>query len=81
LLDAEGHIKLSDFGLAKIRLPSNRDTYSFCGTVEYMAPEIVLRSGHSHAADWWSFGILLYDMLSGNVCEALFDNFDSSVII
>ncbi|KAG8268610.1 Ribosomal protein S6 kinase alpha-2 [Homalodisca vitripennis] len=58
LLDADGHISLTDFGLSKLPL-DDQQAYSFCGTVEYMAPEIVNRKGHSFAADWWSFGVLM----------------------
>lgn len=58
LLDTEGHISLTDFGLSKQPLDDCK-AYSFCGTVEYMAPEIVNRKGHSFAADWWSFGVLM----------------------
>lgn len=58
LLDTEGHIALTDFGLSKQPLDDPK-AYSFCGTVEYMAPEIVNRKGHSFAADWWSFGVLM----------------------
>ena len=58
LLDADGHISLTDFGLSKLPL-NDQKTYSFCGTVEYMAPEVVNRKGHSFAADWWSFGVLM----------------------
>ena len=58
LLDADGHISLTDFGLCKESL-ENQKAYSFCGTVEYMAPEVVNRKGHTTAADWWSFGVLL----------------------
>lgn len=58
LLDAEGHISLTDFGLSKLPL-DDKKAYSFCGTVEYMAPEVVNRKGHSFAADWWSFGVLM----------------------
>lgn len=58
LLDADGHIALTDFGLSKLP-PSSDKAYSFCGTVEYMAPEVVNRRGHTFAADWWSFGVLM----------------------
>ncbi|XP_053948434.1 ribosomal protein S6 kinase 2 beta isoform X1 [Anastrepha ludens] len=66
LLDEHGHIALTDFGLSKQPLDGSK-TYSFCGTVEYMAPEIVNRKGHDFAADWWSFGVLMYEMLTGNL--------------
>jgi len=58
LLDTEGHISLTDFGLSKQPLDDSK-AYSFCGTVEYMAPEIVNRKGHTFTADWWSFGVLM----------------------
>ncbi|XP_066598928.1 ribosomal protein S6 kinase 2 beta [Prorops nasuta] len=64
LLDTEGHISLTDFGLSKQPLDDCK-TYSFCGTVEYMAPEVVNRKGHSFSADWWSFGVLMFEMLTG----------------
>lgn len=57
LLDQDGHIALTDFGLSKH--PLDGKTYSFCGTVEYMAPEVVNRKGHHFSADWWSFGVLM----------------------
>ncbi|XP_037938108.1 ribosomal protein S6 kinase 2 beta-like [Teleopsis dalmanni] len=66
LLDEHGHIALTDFGLSKQPLDGSK-TYSFCGTVEYMAPEIVNRKGHDFAADWWSFGVVMYEMLTGNL--------------
>ncbi|XP_043277250.1 ribosomal protein S6 kinase 2 beta isoform X2 [Venturia canescens] len=64
MLDTQGHLSLTDFGLSKQPLDDTK-TYSFCGTVEYMAPEVVNRQGHSFAADWWSFGVLMFEMLTG----------------
>lgn len=55
LLDSQGHIKLSDFGLSKIRQNENDVAYTFCGTPEYLAPEVVLGEGHSKYVDYWSF--------------------------
>lgn len=68
LLDAEGHVKLTDFGLSKESIFEEKKTYSFCGTVEYMAPEVVNRKGHGTAADWWSYGVL---MVSIRECASL----------
>ncbi|KAA0203253.1 hypothetical protein HAZT_HAZT001282, partial [Hyalella azteca] len=68
LLDAEGHISLTDFGLCKESLAGEK-AFSFCGTVEYMAPEVVNRKGHNTAADWWSFGVLLVRPLIIPVCS------------
>ncbi|KAI3447857.1 hypothetical protein Pfo_004522 [Paulownia fortunei] len=64
LLDADGHAILTDFGLAK-ELEENARSNSMCGTIEYMSPEIILGKGHDKAADWWSVGILLFEMLTG----------------
>uniref|UniRef100_A0A8C5TZ21 non-specific serine/threonine protein kinase n=1 Tax=Malurus cyaneus samueli TaxID=2593467 RepID=A0A8C5TZ21_9PASS len=67
LLDEEGHIKLTDFGLSKESIDHEKKAYSFCGTVEYMAPEVVNRRGHTQSADWWSFGVLMFEMLTGTL--------------
>jgi p70 ribosomal S6 kinase len=65
LLNRRGHVKLTDFGLCKESVEEGVVTHTFCGTIEYMAPEILTRSGHDKAVDWWSLGALMYDMLTG----------------
>ena len=65
LLDSSGHIAVTDFGLCKEGVEEK--AFSFCGTVEYMAPEVVNRRGHDFSADWWSFGVLMYEMLTGRL--------------
>uniref|UniRef100_A0A8C9N8G0 non-specific serine/threonine protein kinase n=1 Tax=Serinus canaria TaxID=9135 RepID=A0A8C9N8G0_SERCA len=67
LLDEEGHIKITDFGLSKEAIDHDKRAYSFCGTIEYMAPEVVNRRGHTQSADWWSFGVLMFEMLTGSL--------------
>lgn len=64
LMDKDGHVMLTDFGLAKFL--SNQDrTHTFCGTPEYLAPEVLLQKGHGKPVDWWSYGTLIYEMLVG----------------
>ncbi|CAB1120572.1 unnamed protein product [Ectocarpus sp. CCAP 1310/34] len=66
LLDADGHIKLGDFGLAKDNVSdSTFGAQSVCGTPEYMAPEVINKAGHGTAVDWWGLGMLMYEMLTG----------------
>ena len=64
LLDVDGYIALADFGLAKI-VEENQSATTFCGTSEYLAPEMVNESGHNKQVDWWGLGILLYEMMMG----------------
>ena len=64
LMDEEGYLKLADFGMAQ-KLKDDEKAISFCGTPEYLAPEIITMEGHDKNADWWSFGILLFEMLCG----------------
>lgn len=65
LLDVDGHVRLADFGLAKDRMKDDQLTYTFCGSPEYMCPEMLARSGHNKALDYYSLGALLYEMLTG----------------
>ncbi|XP_077999014.1 cGMP-dependent protein kinase 1-like isoform X2 [Glandiceps talaboti] len=65
LLDNRGFVKLVDFGFAK-KIGSGRKTWTFCGTPEYVAPEIILNKGHDLSADYWSLGILMFELLTGN---------------
>ena len=64
LMDEDGYICLTDFGLAKV-LEGNSQAYSFCGTPDYLAPEILVERGHSFPVDWWALGILTYEMIVG----------------
>ena len=64
LIGEDGYLKLIDFGMAKM-VQGNEKATSFCGTPEYLAPEIITGEGHNRAADWWSYGILIFEMLCG----------------
>jgi len=62
LINVDGYLKLADFGLAKVL---EDRTYTLCGTPEYIAPEVLLNKGHGLAVDWWTLGILIYEMIVG----------------
>ncbi|XP_057662661.1 cAMP-dependent protein kinase catalytic subunit 1-like [Diorhabda carinulata] len=63
LIDSSGYLKITDLGFCK-KIDSQR-TYTLCGTPEYLAPEIILSQGYNYSVDWWSLGILIYEMCAG----------------
>ncbi|KAI9636336.1 kinase-like domain-containing protein [Dioszegia hungarica] len=65
LLDYTGHIALCDFGLCKLNMSNTDTTNTFCGTPEYLAPELLSGHGYTKCVDWWTLGVLLYEMLTG----------------
>ena len=66
LLDSEGHLLLTDFGLSKEAVDGEHRCRSMTGTIEYMAPEVIQMQSYGTAVDWWSFGILGFDLLTGS---------------
>jgi len=66
ILDEEGHIKMIDFGLAKDEIKLNSTTESFCGTNEYIPPEVVAGDKYGFNFDWWGFGVIIFEMIYGH---------------
>ncbi|CAH2090657.1 unnamed protein product [Euphydryas editha] len=67
LLDKDGHIKIADFGLCKVNITYGRTTKTFCGTPEYLAPEVLEDTDYGPAVDWWGTGVVLYEMVCGRL--------------
>jgi len=80
-LDSDGHVKITDFGLCKEGIGQEDTTSTFCGTPEYLAPEILEEENYGRSVDWWALGVVMYEMMVGkppfgptNNMEKLFHN-------
>ena len=67
LLDSDGFVKIADFGLCKEGMGFGDRTSTFCGTPEFLAPEVLTESSYTRAVDWWGLGVLIFEMLVGEV--------------
>lgn len=66
-MDAQGYVKIADYGLSKIGVGYGDRTKTFCGTPYYMAPELHTEDSYTRNVDWWALGIVIYEMLVGQV--------------
>jgi len=67
LLDVDGFVKIADFGLCKEGMGHGDRTSTFCGTPEFLAPEVLIETSYTRAVDWWGLGVLIFEMLVGEV--------------
>ena len=65
LIDLQGYIRITDFGLSKMQVKTDQDAISMCGTPEYLAPEILDKKPYGKAVDWWTLGCIIYEMFTG----------------
>ena len=72
LLDADGHCRIADFGMCRENVSDKNKCATFCGTPEYLAPEIIRHELYTFSVDWWSYGVLTYEMLTGLCFIAFF---------
>ena len=70
MLDADGFVKIADFGLCKEGMGFGDRTSTFCGTPEFLAPEVLTEPSYTRAVDWWGLGVLIFEMLVGEVGKA-----------
>lgn len=66
-MDTEGYVKIADFGLCKEGMGYGDRTGTFCGTPEFLAPEVLTETSYTRAVDWWGLGVLIFEMLVGEV--------------
>ncbi|KAF1762885.1 hypothetical protein GCK72_011149 [Caenorhabditis remanei] len=66
MIDKDGNVKLVDFGMSKFNFPKGNKTSTFCGSMEYMAPEMITEKEYGHAVDLWALGVLLFDLVTGS---------------
>jgi len=77
LLDTDGYVKIADFGLCKEGMGFGDRTGTFCGTPEFLAPEVLTETSYTRAVDWWGLGVLIFEMLVGEVSRS---NTQSSIV-
>ena len=65
MIDKVGYIRITDFGLSRMDVKDPNEAKSICGTPEYLAPEIIMKLGYGKPVDWWTLGILVYEMIVG----------------